>query len=317
MKMAEIYEEEKDVSSAINVYKKAEGLFPKSIILYKELGRLYELQNAYSEAEEVYEKMVDLDSQEPYPWVRLGILFEKRGDFDSATESFRQATELGSVDPFPYYRLGTIYRGKEEGLGYIKLAVEKALKRIEEIKGSLFGRIQSYGGQMGISELVQLEKEGKKLDEPKEILQKSLEELQSLRGENLQELESDLKTFLDEHPKSEELLEEVGALYEKQGRWNEAVAIWERFLKLDVKSVKAHLGLARAYEELGRQQEAILAYKRVIELDTACREAYTALIRLYKEKSKLDLLKEEWKQKARIRSNPVLLEYLSQLEEVL
>ncbi|MHA1626704.1 MAG: tetratricopeptide repeat protein [Candidatus Asgardarchaeia archaeon] len=317
IKIAEIYEEEKDISSAINTYKRAKKIFPKHILIYRELGRLYELQGANFEAEKAYKKMIELDPFESYPWVRLGILYEEREDFNSAIMSFQKAAELGSTDPIPYYKLGTHCKEREEATGYIKLAVEKALKRIDEIRGSLFGRMQALGGQINLSELVQLERKAGELDEPEEMLKKALEELLKLRGENVEELELDLKTFLEEYPENEQLLEEIGTLYEKQKRLDEAVIIWKRLLKSNIKSVRAHLGLARAYEGLRRYKEAILAYKRVIELDITCREAYLGLIRLYGERGKLNLLKEEWEKKAKIRSDPLLLEYLSKLKEEL
>jgi len=313
--IARIYEEEKDLSSAINIYKRAEKLFPESILVQKELGRLYELQDAYSKAEEVYKKMIGLFPSVPYPLVRLGILYEKRGRVSSAIDSFQRAIELGSIDPLPYYKLSISLKDKEEAIFYIKLATSKALKRIDEIKGTLFGRIQVFGGQIGLAELAQLERSTNDLDEPKEILAKSLERLSTLRRKETKKLELDLKAFLDDHPKNEELLEEMGALYEKENRLNEAVAIWERLLRLAPKSLKAHLGLARTYENLGRNKEAILAYKRVIALNPDCEKAYIALIRLSKEGEKIGLLREEWEKKAKIRSSPLLLEYIAKLKE--
>src|SRR5262249_52127479 len=53
-----------------------------------------------------------------------------------------------------------------------------------------------------------------------------------------------------------------------KGNYQQAVASFEKVVKLEPKNVPAHFNLALAYHNLNKTDPAIAAYTRVIELDS-------------------------------------------------
>lgn len=311
--IALIKEEAGDIQSAIETYEKAKETFPDSIILDRELGRLYELQNDFTKAEDVYKKYADIHNSDPYPWVRLGVIYEKLNNRSLSTECFKKAVDLNSSDPLPYYKLSIVEENKVESIMYTKLAIQKALDAIYQTRGNILLKMENSYQQLDVKELIKLKEEAKKIEQPKEILEASLTKLSILRNE--QEFESDLKEFLSLYPKDEFLLERLALLYEKQNRYDEAKIILEKLLRSNVKSLNAHLALARIYTNMNRIDEAILSYKRILAIDDTYREAYVELIKLHKRVGKTSDLISEWENKQKISDNPILTEFLSKLKQ--
>ncbi|MFH1808455.1 MAG: tetratricopeptide repeat protein [Pseudomonadota bacterium] len=102
--------------------------------------------------------------------------------------------------------------------------------------------------------------------------------------------ESHLNRVFEYDAGNRDALEQLFALYEKQDRWEEAIAVLERKAELaeDLDTKKALLfKISQVHEErLDHPQEAIEVYKRVLELDGADQRAVNSLARLYEEMGK-------------------------------
>jgi tetratricopeptide (TPR) repeat protein len=73
----------------------------------------------------------------------------------------------------------------------------------------------------------------------------------------------------------------LGAVYTQSKRFNEAIAIWQRYLKATNNSAAASGNLGLCYERAGRMEEAELAYKAGIARDpedAACRINYGLML---------------------------------------
>jgi tetratricopeptide (TPR) repeat protein len=59
----------------------------------------------------------------------------------------------------------------------------------------------------------------------------------------------------------------LGIVYRAQGRYEEAIAAFQRAIDLDPEDAAPHNGLGNVYADLGRYEEAIAAFQRAIDLD--------------------------------------------------
>ena len=69
----------------------------------------------------------------------------------------------------------------------------------------------------------------------------------------------------------------LGVEATRDGRWDEAVALWTKTLAADPSSAAAHNNLAVAYERLGRFEEARAEYEAALKLapgDSRIRENF-------------------------------------------
>jgi len=75
----------------------------------------------------------------------------------------------------------------------------------------------------------------------------------------------------------------LGTVYYSLGSYEEALAAYQRAIDLDPKSAYAHNGLGNVYRDLGRHDEALAAYRRAIELDPKYALPHNGLGNVYRD----------------------------------
>jgi len=79
----------------------------------------------------------------------------------------------------------------------------------------------------------------------------------------------------------------LGMEYYEQGKYDEAIAEFQRAIELDPDSSESHRNLGAAYLEQGKLDEAVASYEKAIELDPGFGEAYGDLAAAYIDLGKL------------------------------
>ena len=74
----------------------------------------------------------------------------------------------------------------------------------------------------------------------------------------------------------------LGNVYVKQERYNEAIEAYQKVIEIDPKQVAAYNNLGNVYAKQERHDEAIEAYQKVIEIDPEQIAEYNNLIDKYK-----------------------------------
>ena len=98
----------------------------------------------------------------------------------------------------------------------------------------------------------------------------------------------------------------LGAVAERQKKWNTAASHYRRALDLDPKSVAAALGLGRSMSELGDKSAARIAFGRAIEIEPGSAEAHNDLgVFLYRS-DELDRAIEELMEAVQIDATSAL-----------
>jgi tetratricopeptide (TPR) repeat protein len=77
----------------------------------------------------------------------------------------------------------------------------------------------------------------------------------------------------------------LGALYERQGQWEKAIAAFEQAALRDAGSATAYRSLGALYERTGRIGRAVRALERALEIDPGAAAAGADLERLRKQGS--------------------------------
>jgi tetratricopeptide (TPR) repeat protein len=83
----------------------------------------------------------------------------------------------------------------------------------------------------------------------------------------LRRIESDYKGFIARHPDHAPAVAAYGGFLYDQGRHDEAVALWERALKIDPKFARVYNDLAAHYGHYGRAGDALRYHQKAYELD--------------------------------------------------
>ena len=99
-----------------------------------------------------------------------------------------------------------------------------------------------------------------------------------------------------------ETYEFLGQIYEKQRKYDQAIAVYKKALAIEPDDKEVHKSLAKIYDEKKLYSEALLEYKKLIELESDSSRHYIDLANCYTkmgEKNKvvstLNRLKEELK----------------------
>ncbi|RLE29177.1 hypothetical protein DRJ27_05000, partial [Candidatus Acetothermia bacterium] len=80
----------------------------------------------------------------------------------------------------------------------------------------------------------------------------------------------------------------LGIVYSELGRYEDAIAEYERAIELDPKDALPHNGLGNVDDELGRHEDAIAEYERAIELDPKYAAPHNGLGNVYYELGRHD-----------------------------
>jgi tetratricopeptide (TPR) repeat protein len=83
----------------------------------------------------------------------------------------------------------------------------------------------------------------------------------------LRRIESDYKGFIARHPDHAPAIAAYGGFLYDQGRHDEAIALWERAVKVDPKFARAYNDLAAHYGHYGRPADALRYHQKAFELD--------------------------------------------------
>ncbi len=92
----------------------------------------------------------------------------------------------------------------------------------------------------------------------------------------------------------------LGAILSLAGRYDEAIAAYQRAIALDPKVAAPHNGLGNVYAQLGRYDEAIAAYQRAIALDPKFAAPHNNLANVFAKLGRFDEARREYQERIRL-----------------
>lgn len=223
---------QKNFKEATEILEKAlaQGLNTKEAFF--ELASAYEELQNYSRAAVYYEKYVQSEPEHPWNgWFKLAQTYQKNNDVQKAIEAYRQALKLRPEDINSNYNLALLLAASQQ---YAE--AEQAYKKLIELnpRDSVFYYnhiIQMYD-QAGLYE-------------------NALEAV---------------KKIIELNPKSEVAVYNLGIMYFKLNRLEEAAKTLNDCLALKNDYTSAWYNLGLVYSKMNRHQEATEAFKKYTEL---------------------------------------------------
>ncbi|NOY08709.1 MAG: tetratricopeptide repeat protein [Spirochaetes bacterium] len=308
-----VYEKSGRDSDAVKMYRSALKIQPDDSVVLRLLSDILEKEGKKDELFRVLKRLASVQPYNPYAYEKSGQLYESRGETEKAVESFSKAVKNGSEKPYPYFRMAEYYykRGnKERAHSNLFLAVGRAVHRMGILQLQAAGRIKKKGGKLDREDIKELKKYSGLISKPQKVLKDSIELIKKIDKTN-SNFKKDIGKLSLWYPHNVELKETLADILAEDGKYSEALRVWEKLAQDHPTDVKAHTGIAEVYERTGKIDSAILEYRRALDLDSEKESIYLALYNLYKkgnrEKELYGILKDRY---LRDRRNILLLKYL-------
>ncbi len=264
--LARVYSDQRDYTSAINAYKKVIEADPSRAELYFEIGNIYLKTQKFQDAIQSYQKAIQLNITKKEAYLYIGNAYEQQKDFANAATSYERYLLLLPADPGPaQFELGMCYNELGQ---YDKaiLALEDAVKsRPQE---------QPYNYQLALT--YQKAKQYEKAEQ-------TYRNLVALSPQDALNYYSMIIRMYDEagmpekaigaaqkiielNPKSEISILNLGIIYYKLKRYDEAVTTFRQALavKPDYEMAQNYIGVSYAQQK--KYKEAIDAFREYVRL---------------------------------------------------
>ena len=249
---------------AVAAVQEASSLEPKNALVKLELGRVFESRGQLDRAAAVYGDAAEMDRLWPAPRIAGLEIRRRQGDVDGALARLRASPEELRATGEGQLLLGRLLVQKEDwagALAALALAVA-SFPGLAEAQ-ALQGDAAYNAGELKLA--ADAYARAAELDPGNPAYRASHAVYLSYEGRR-DEARSALAA-LAERPEGQraDVFLALGGLYrsDEPPRMAEAVAAYEKALKLDPKSSQAALGIARSYRAGRQWTKAISAYERV------------------------------------------------------
>lgn len=264
--LAKVYSDQRDYTSAINAYKKVIEADPSRAELYFEIGNIYLKTQKFVEAIQSYQKAIQLNITKKEAYLYIGNAYEQQKDFANAATSYERYLLLLPEDPGPaQFQLGLCY-GE---LGQY----DKAISNLQAACKS-HPQDQTYAYQLALmcqkaKQYDQAEQAFKALIElsPGDALNYYSMIIRMYDEAGTPEKAIDAaKKIIELNPKSEISILNLGIIYFKLKRYDEAIATFRQALavKPGYEMALNYIGVSFAQEK--KYKEAIDAFKEYVKV---------------------------------------------------
>lgn len=210
----------KQFDEAMAAFQQAIGLDPNSADAFNWIGRVYYHLGPAQKAAEAYERAITLNPHHINSYYGLGILYAtKIGDYEAAVAAFQRGLEHNPSEAFLTASLGSTYAR----MGRFDEAIATLHQAIDLDPDSAFAF-----GWLSIIYLYQ-----KRYDEVIASCQREIAIAESCNPRRV-----------------------LGYVYDRLGRYDEAIDQLEQAVALEPQDYEARGALSKAYRTVGRQQDA-------------------------------------------------------------
>jgi serine/threonine protein kinase/lipoprotein NlpI len=262
--------------------------------IYLNQGKYYEEEKKdLSSSYVFYKKALSLDSNNIEAITKLANIYYLSENWKNALEYYNHVINHDSSNPEYYSRLGDIYVHTQNYSQSLKM-YQKAVFLSPE---------KRYEMKMAKSLFL-----CKKFDESahsyKSILNRYLDNtdvkyelgLVYYKSGKINDAMKVFESTLDKEPYHQGILSSLGALYQEIGNTPKAIKVYEELLKLDPTSTVLLHNLACAYYQTNNIEKAKIKLAELIKLNGACIESYILLGLIFEKEGKYDLAIHSYKE---------------------
>lgn len=237
----------KQITAAEQKFKEVLELEKNHVSAWLNLGNLYYTTERYSQALAAISKSLEIDSSQPLGHYSIALVLEKLGVIYKAILAYKQAIALDSQWIDAYNRLGNIFYEA----GDLKQA-ESTYRKAIAAKPKHFGSYLNLGN-------ILIEQE--RIDEAIAAYEKALElkprdpDILYNLGFAFEAKEDDAEAALN-----------YGYSFYRQGKYQEAIEQYQKFLENKTGDVFFYDALAKCYKSLNKCEESLKVYKEGLKI---------------------------------------------------
>lgn len=277
---AALHMQKGDYRAADEAVQKALALAPDFVGTWLVKGQLASEQKKYDEAIEAGHKVLEMSPEgEPQIYTQLGHIYADAARLDEGLAYLRRKAasypDIGEIRS----AIGTLLleRGEKEAAEQELLASLRIDPSLSEPLAELH---TLFRGTERILELEQIVQKGLALDDKSVVHHNWMGLIHEWRNE-MADAEREFKLAIELDPEYTATMANLGALYGRLGRLNEAIAVLSRAVDKERDNLEAWVNLGAAYGRLGRAEDAIDALETARGLGARTTTLYNALALAY------------------------------------
>jgi tetratricopeptide (TPR) repeat protein len=279
-----------EIDKAIKNYRHAIKINPQQPEwVYFNLGRLLTAQGKYDECITTYQAALKIYSKNEKLYQSLGRNAEEKGDIDLAIRNYKQAIELNPKQPtWVYFHLGQLLTGQEKvesAIAVHQASIEQYPNNAEAYR--LLGVAQEKSGN--IDGIIASYRQAIALEPDKQVwIYSALGQLLSKqeRFEEAINLYEDADQVFPENP---EVYRQLGRVQNQAGQLDAAAESFQKAIKIEPdKHIWIYFALGQLLSKQGRFEEAINLYQDADRIFPENPEVYRQLGRVQQQADQLD-----------------------------
>jgi tetratricopeptide (TPR) repeat protein len=273
---------------AAELLRKAEAKAPESGAVHHYLGYALWKQDEWSAAQTEFQKAHELDPKNPYTLYFLARIAQSSGQPRAAIRCYEGILQLGPPIYDTSQRLGQLYFDRGQ-LEKAREQIEAALRQ-SPWESSLYyqlGKIdQRTGHRASAQEDFASAQRLKNVSQ--EVVQKLVALDQALANHETDKIDGLRSEILVRASRDPEILQSMGVLLGRAGRYDEALEVLERCVRLDPSSFEAQYNLGLTLLHLNQSQDAEASLQAALKLQPDSVEVNRALGVLYVEQNRTE-----------------------------
>lgn len=263
--LASVYSDQRNYSSSVSAYKKIIELRPNLDTAHFGLGVVYLKMRRWREAIAPLEKAVQLNMDNKEAYFHIGMAYQELTEFEKASEAYKSYLQTNPENRAEVYRQLGICQEKLERYEDAVVSFQEALKGIQDEKIQ-FQLAQAY------------QKSGQ-YDNAAEVFRKLAEfnpDDAKVYYNNIVMMYDDAKMpdkaigaaqkMIELNPKDADAIYNLGYMFIKQKKYNEAVETFKKAIELRPEMEYAYANIGYAYMQLKKYKDAIDIYNDMIKI---------------------------------------------------
>lgn len=264
--LASIYDEQKNYSSAIAAYEKALESDPRRSEAYFGLGLVYLKMLRYNDAISPLEKAIQLNLDYKVAYYYIGNAYEELKDIAKAADAYEKYLNLRPENPVSgYVRLASSQMQLNQFEKAIATFQEALNRQPRDVKTNL-GLAQAYQKAGQYDKAEEIYKYLAELNPNNALSYYSYIVKMYDESANTEKAILAAKKVIELDPRSEMAIYNLGIMFFKLERFDEAIETFKQVLTIRPDYSYAYFQIGLSYNKLKKTKESIEAFKKFVEL---------------------------------------------------
>lgn len=253
-----IYRREKKYEESVSILKKALEIYSDNSQVEYNLGFTYKIMGEYDKAIECFEDVIDKNPSDVLAYNHVGSIYAERKDYESAVQTYQRALKIDPNHPIIHFNLAKTFEAlnkKEEALFEYENALRSKPGWLEAIDGYADLLMTVYRTKDAGAVVMQ----AVRLNPDNVNMHSKLGQIFDKEDRN-ENAEEEFKAALSINKDFKPALSGLANVYEKQGKYSEAVNTMSHLESLnpeDLDVQKQYSGILLSAKDLDKAKEKI------------------------------------------------------------